>query len=63
MDLLKNLWNDESGQGLTEYGVIIAIVSVALVVLLTAFSGELGRIFNGAIDELESAGPVQQAQT
>lgn len=63
MDLMKNLWNDESGQGLTEYGVIIAIVSVALVLLLTVFSNELGRIFNGAIDQLETAGPNPQAQT
>lgn len=63
MDLLKNLWNDESGQGLTEYGVIIAIVSVAFVLLLGVFSDELADIFNGAIDQLETAGPTQQAQT
>ena len=27
--VLRNLWSDESGQGLTEYALLIALVSLA----------------------------------
>ena len=57
------LWSDESGQGLTEYALIIGLVSVALVFLLVAMSNELGRVFNAIVDQLNGAGPTQQAVT
>ena len=53
----KALWSDESGQGLTEYALIIGLVSVALVLLLIAMSDELGRVFNATINELSGVGP------
>jgi len=56
----KALWSDESGQGLTEYALIIGLVSVALVLLLTAMSNELGDVFNAIVDELDGVGPEQQ---
>jgi pilus assembly protein Flp/PilA len=56
-------WSDESGQGLTEYALIIGLVSVALVLLLIAMSDELGRVFNAIVDELEGVGPNQQTVT
>ena len=36
MHFWKALWSDESGQGLTEYALIIGLVSVTLILLLTA---------------------------
>ncbi len=62
MQLFKNFWNDESGQGLTEYAVIIALVSVALILVLIAFRNEIGRVFNDIRGELQTA-TVQQATT
>lgn len=62
MELLKNFWNDESGQGLTEYAVIIALVSVALLLVLAAFRDQIAEVFNDARDELNSA-TVTQAGT
>jgi len=62
MELLKNFWSDESGQGLTEYAVIIALVSVALILVLVAFRDEIARVFNDIRGELSSA-TVQQATT
>jgi len=59
----QSLWSDESGQGLTEYALIIGLVSVALVLLLIAMSDELGRVFNAIIDELANVGPNQQQVT
>jgi Flp pilus assembly pilin Flp len=63
MELMKNFWNDESGQGLTEYASIVALVSVALVLVLIAFRNELGRIYNAMTTELnEQVGSINQYQ-
>ncbi len=62
MKLLKSFWTDESGQGLTEYAVIIALVSIALLVVLAAFRDELGRVFNDIRTEL-STQTITQAST
>ncbi len=59
--LFKSFWADESGQGLTEYAVIIALVSIALILVLIAFRDELGRIFNAIHNELNTeVGSVNQ---
>ena len=61
MELLKNFWNDETGQGLTEYASIIALVSLGLLLVLVAFRDELGRIFNLMTDELnDQVGAINQ---
>lgn len=60
MKLLKTFWNDESGQGLTEYAAIVALVSVGLLAVLVAFRGELGRIFRGITAELNGAAIEQE---
>ena len=62
MKLLKSFWTDESGQGLTEYAVIIALVSIALLVVLAAFRDELASVFNEIRTELESQ-TITQAST
>lgn len=46
MNALGRLWNEESGQGMTEYGLIIGIVSVVLISVLVLFRGKLSDIFN-----------------
>ena len=64
LDLLKQFWADDSGQGLTEYASIVALVSVALIAVLIAFRGELGRIYNDMRAELNSEiGSINQAAT
>ena len=39
------LKNEESGQGMVEYGLIIVLIAVVLVVALTAISGGPSRVF------------------
>lgn len=64
MELIKNLWTDESGQGLTEYASIVALVSVALILVLVAFRNELGRIYNEMRSELnQQVGSINQYGT
>jgi pilus assembly protein Flp/PilA len=62
VQLWNSFWSDESGQGLTEYALIIGLVSVALVLLLIAMSNQLGAVFNAIVDELEGVGPNIQQQ-
>jgi Flp pilus assembly pilin Flp len=50
-----SLWRDDSGQGLTEYVLVIALVAVGLILVLTAFRDEIGRLFDSATTELQAA--------
>ena len=52
---VKRLFKDEAGQGLSEYGLIIGLVSIALVGGLLYLSGALDTIFEAIGGELEDA--------
>jgi pilus assembly protein Flp/PilA len=58
-DTMKELWNnflaDESGQGLVEYVLIIALVSVGLILILIAFRGQIADVFRAIGGELDNA--------
>ena len=43
--MLKALWSDEAGQGLVEYALIIALVSVGLILALTVLKNAIAVIF------------------
>lgn len=49
------LWSDESGQTLTEYALIIALVSIGLILALTAFRDSIGRLFVSIRNTLDNA--------
>jgi pilus assembly protein Flp/PilA len=46
MTMLKNFFKKEDGQGMVEYGLIIALVSIVVIGALTFMGGELGNLFN-----------------
>lgn len=48
-------WQDESGQTMVEYGVIIALISVAVIAALILLGPQIAGIFNVANTELENA--------
>ncbi len=56
---MKDLWNkflaDESGQGLVEYVLIIALVAIGLVLVLTVFRNAIGKIFDTVSETLNTA--------
>jgi pilus assembly protein Flp/PilA len=54
-DLIRRFWTDDSGQGLTEYALILAIVSIGLLLILYIFRDQIGRIFSRIANTLENA--------
>ena len=54
-NLLKNLWQDESGQSLVEYGLIIGAVVVGVAAILLTFKAPLKNIFNNAKNDINNA--------
>ena len=52
MKKLIGLVRDEEGQGMVEYGLIIALIAVALVVALGTLKGGIAGVFQNASGEL-----------
>ncbi|MEW6423897.1 MAG: Flp family type IVb pilin [Bacillota bacterium] len=56
---MRNLWarllREESGQGMAEYGLILALVAIALLAALGGLSGGLDTIFEKITGTLETA--------
>ena len=53
--LWQALWSDESGQGLVEYALIIALVAVGLIAILLILRNSIGDVFNNAAATLNNA--------
>lgn len=56
---MKDMWNaflqDESGQGLVEYVLIIALVAVGLIAVMGLFRDSIGDVFTAIKGELDAA--------
>ena len=53
--VLGGLIADESGQGLVEYAIIVALVAVGLIAILVVFRNSVGNVFNTSRNELDDA--------
>ena len=53
--MMKWFLSEESGQGMVEYGLIIALIAVVLIAVLTRLSGGLEGIFDKVTGELKGA--------
>lgn len=52
IEKMKNLVVEEEGQGMVEYGLIIALVSIAVIGALGLLGGSLSTIFGDIKEEL-----------
>lgn len=51
--LLKKFAKDEKGQGMVEYGLIIALIAVVVIVGLTPLGKEIKILFDGVVTSLK----------
>lgn len=56
MNTIARLIEDESGATAIEYGLIAALVSVAVLAILSTLGGQLQETFQNISDELTAAG-------
>ncbi|MBB3113819.1 pilus assembly protein Flp/PilA [Paenibacillus phyllosphaerae] len=50
MNKIRKFWNDEQGQGMTEYGLVLGLIAVAVVTSLIALRGHIIGLFDNAED-------------
>lgn len=53
--MIRKFWNDESGQGMTEYILIVALIAVAAIFAVKAFGGKITALFNSNSSKLDVA--------
>jgi len=51
--MIKWLLNEESGQGMVEYGLILALVAVAVIAVLGTMGGKISDKFQAIVDKLD----------
>ena len=55
VNLAKAFWNDESGQGLAEYALLLGLIVVGVVLIIKGMGGHIKNIFTKANNSLNSA--------
>jgi pilus assembly protein Flp/PilA len=50
----KSLWKDESGATAIEYGLLAALIAVAIIGIVTSLGGELTETFTSVESQLNS---------
>ena len=50
--LLHKLFKSQSGQGMTEYLIIVALIAVAAIGVVTVFGRDIRELFSGTTDSL-----------
>ena len=61
LNTFKRFWADESGQGLTEYALILALISVGLLAVLVIFRNAIGNVFDDVANALQGVSPQSYA--
>lgn len=54
-ELFATLWQDETGQDMAEYGLLLALIAVAIVVAVVAFRDAIIAKFNEATTILNTS--------
>lgn len=51
---LKRLWKEETGQGLSEYTLILTIVAIAVIAVAVAFRKQIATMFTQATEQMDT---------
>jgi pilus assembly protein Flp/PilA len=52
LTLWNLLWNDESGQDLAEYALLIALIAIVVIAAVTLLGGNIQTVFQNIADAL-----------
>ena len=52
MTLIRSLWNEERGQGMTEYGLILALLVIGVIAVLVLMGPKLVAIFQNVSNSM-----------
>jgi Flp pilus assembly pilin Flp len=58
MNLIKSVWNDEQGQDLIEYTLLMAFVALASAALFLSSGGSIAGIWNTSNSQLTAANSI-----
>lgn len=61
MELLKRFWNEEEGQDLVEYALLLGFISLAVVTALQAMKDKLDAVYTNTANTLDSAASAASA--
>jgi pilus assembly protein Flp/PilA len=56
-EFMTTLWQDESGQDLAEYAILLGVITVAVIAMIILIGENVLAIFTGANTALETATP------
>jgi pilus assembly protein Flp/PilA len=52
---MKALFTEEEGQGMTEYGLVLGVIAVAVVVVLATLKDKVLALFNSVVSAIPGA--------
>ena len=52
--LVRQLWSDDGGIAITEYGLLIALVAILLIGVVTVFSSSIASWFSAKTSKITS---------
>jgi len=55
--MLKNWLKDENGQGMVEYGLIIGLIAIVVIVALLLLGPKIRNLFQGSADAMPTVPP------
>lgn len=61
--IMKRLVKEEKGQGMAEYGLILALVAVAVIAALVFLGPAIADKFNEVTDEITNAAPDESSES
>jgi Flp pilus assembly pilin Flp len=53
--LVKSFWQDDSGQGLAEYALLLGLIVIGVIVFIQGMGGHIKNLFGKANNELTTA--------
>ncbi len=55
LSMVKRLWSEERGQGMTEYGLILALLVIGVIAVMATLGPKIAQKFTDVQTELDKA--------